>query len=470
MKFKRKPIRKKLLTPPVVTFITAVLLFAIFIIGVGKIVKGLELRKVLFLFGKDLEEDAYGHTNLLLLGTGGDKHDAGDLTDTMIVANIDQDNKKVTLISIPRDFYVVDKKIGGMRINELYFTGKKNLKSSELGLELTKNKVEDILGIDIQYYMKIDFSAFVDVIDAIGGIDVNVPSTIFDPLYPKGETGYYETFFIGQGLKHLDGETALKYARSRHSTSDFSRSERQQQIIYAMKDKAQKSSLLSSPGKLEDIYDSFKEKMETNLGSREIIRLAEIAAGISQENIQNYLIHDDPSKCGGFLYTPERELYGGAFVFVPAGNSYDSTRKMTNIIFNNYATDQVKLQILNGTKKAMLAAKTKVILKRHCFDVTRFGNGESGDKTTTMYYQKKQTPEVNATISLLQQFVPGTVSTQIPEKYLNPPYASDADIIIELGSDYLRYEMKDPFDYIVTIEKPKQALVPTDTVLAPGNN
>lgn len=447
-------IRKKLLAPQVVAFFTTLLILTAFIFGIFQAIRGFSLQKVLFLFGADLNEDPYGHTNILLLGTGTQAHEGSDLTDTIMVASIDQETKKVTLLSIPRDLYINDKKFGGMRINNLYFTAKKMLESPETGLELIREHIENALGIKIQYHAKINFEGFVKVIDQIGGIDMEIPETIFDPLYPKGETGLYETFFISRGFHHLNGETALKYARSRETTSDFSRAERQQAILFAIKEKAAKTGVLKDKDTLEEIYDSLKDKIETDLGIRELIRLAEIGMEIKKENIRNYLVHDDPSKCGGFLYPGDRSLYGGAFVFIPAGESFEPMRKMANIVLSNSQADGIKIQILNGTGRSFLAANTKVILKRHCLDIIRYGNGRSTKITQTTYFRKKNTPEVNSAISLLQQFVPGEISDQAPPEYLAFPYQSDTEIILELGNDYLRYEMKDPFDYIVPVAKP----------------
>lgn len=448
-------LRKKIFTPQIIVFLTAFLILGTFIFGIFQALRGFNLQKVLFLLGADLEEDAYGHTNILLLGTGTQMHEGSDLTDTIMVAGIDQETKKVTLLSIPRDLYIKDQKFGGMRINNLYYTAKKILKSPEIGIELTKEHVEEVLGIKIQYYAKIDFEGFVEVINQIDGIDLEIPETIFDPLYPKGETGQYETFFISQGQSHLDGETALKYVRSRETTSDFSRSQRQQKILLAIKEKAEKSGILKDKDTLEEIYNTLRNKIETNLGIRDLIRLAEIGTEINTEinteSIQNYLVHDDPSKCGGFLYPGERNLYGGAFVFIPAGESFEPIRKMANIVLGNSGINKIKLQILNGTNRSFLAGKTKVILKRHCIDVVRYGNGRSTKIATTTYFRKKNTPGINTMISLLQQFIPGEISDQTPPEYIAFPYESDADIILELGNNYLRYEMEDPFDYIVEL-------------------
>lgn len=114
----------------------------------------------------------------------------------------------------------------------------------ELALEIGR-----FTNVDIQQIIKVDFIGFVQAVDAVGGVDIDVPYTLVDPEYP-GPNYSYQTFSITKGPHHLDGETALKYARSRHSTSDFSRSGRQQQIIKALGEKVKNEGILSNPSKI----------------------------------------------------------------------------------------------------------------------------------------------------------------------------------------------------------------------------
>jgi len=200
--------------------------------------------------------------NILLLGYGGAGHDGGDLTDTMIVAHVEPKNKKVTLISVPRDLWVAlptnGESVSYSKINAAYAIGlddKKYPNKLDLykgkagGGELAKYAVSKVIGEDIRYFASIDFSGFVRIIDAIGGVDVNVPRTFDDYFYPiKGEedntcgfsaeelaeihrkysgfkleqqfTCRYEHLHFDKGITHMDGATALKFVRSRHSETD----------------------------------------------------------------------------------------------------------------------------------------------------------------------------------------------------------------------------------------------------------
>ena len=174
--------------------------------------------------------DAYGHTNILLLGKGDATHDGIDLTDTMMIASMDpKKTKSVVMLSIPRDLYLLStEKMGQGKINTMYRDYKISLiregKSKDVASKLALKELATELGkaLDIQIHgvAIVDFSGFTEAVDALGGVDVDVQSDLVDTEYPADETSY-TTFSIAAGHQHLDGETALKYARSRHSTSDF---------------------------------------------------------------------------------------------------------------------------------------------------------------------------------------------------------------------------------------------------------
>lgn len=154
---------------------------------------------------------------ILILG------DHGGLTDTIMVAAINPSLKTVSLISIPRDLY-----IDGRKINEIY---------RNFGADTLKVYLHDITGLTISDYVRVDLAGFRQVVDLLGGIDLNVEKDIEDKNYPTGD-GNVETFSLSSGWQHLDGATALKYARTRHGDSDFERAKRQQKVIEATLTKA----------------------------------------------------------------------------------------------------------------------------------------------------------------------------------------------------------------------------------------
>ncbi len=438
-------------------------------VGIAKAVKSIDFTLFLSVAGEELQTDTNGSTNFLLVGTGGKNHDGGDLTDTILIASLNQENKSVSMISIPRDLWIQDEIVGSSRINEVYFYAKNQYDSSRLGMEHFQEKVEEVLGIPIHYYVKVDFKGFKEIIDVLGGVNVNVEEAISDPFYPKDGTYGYEPFYIDAGEQILDGETALKFARSRKTTSDFDRSHRQQQIIFAIKEKALETEIIFSGEKITELLETFKENIETNITVKEILTLGSIADEYSREQITQSLIHDDPASCGGFLYTPNRDYYGGMFVLIPAGG-FDFIHKYVQLNFamTEAANDTSQVHILNGTKVGGTAGEAKQIFKRFCVDVNRFGNASTQDLTQTTYYYKQRYDENGepidsrpAKLDFLQTLIPGQESTQIPTDYQE--YLSESDIILEIGSDYTSSPnyIDDPFYSLYTVAPPAAITTPT---------
>ena len=219
-----------------------------------------------------------GIYNILFLGHGGTGHSGGGLTDSIIVAHIDTNTKKSTLITIPRDLWVP----GNHKIN---------YSAVQSGMNNMGGIIQNVTGLPINYYVAIDFGNFVKMIDSLGGIEVDVPTTFTDNFYPisgkENDTcgfteteifelknkysGYsletqfkcrYETISYQKGIAKLDGTSGLKFVRSRHGDSDFGRSLRQTAVLEGVKNK-----LLSfeSLGKLEGIIDSVSKIVKTDL-------------------------------------------------------------------------------------------------------------------------------------------------------------------------------------------------------------
>jgi len=453
--FSKSPLKKLKKHGVNISIIASMALIVVLCAAIIKVFISIDFRTIFLAAGEDLLKDENGHTNFLIMGTGGAYHDGPDLADTIIVASMDQEKETISMVSIPRDFYIKNEiqDIPDTKINEIYYYAKKHFNNNQKGFEYFKSKVEELSNLKIHYYIKIDFSGFKQIIDTLGGIDVDVPESIYDPFFPKEGTIYYETFSIKAGPQHMDGETALKYARSRKTSSDFDRSQRQQLIIYAAKEKALKLGTIFDKNKINEFLNILKDNIETNLGTREFLTLGAIADRYTKDKIITKLIHDDPTQCGGFLYTPPKEPYNNAFVLIPAGGEKYVHKYFDLITQHPFAfQENLNIQILNGTKNAGVAAETKQILKRYCLNVSRFGNAQSQETpTTTIYYKTIPVPKENSkdkteyyrphTIDLLKQLIPqAQESTTIPQKYIELGYDKNSDIIIELGNDYVNSE------------------------------
>ena len=260
-------------------------------------------------------------TNILLIGMPGKPWPAPDLTDSIEIISINNKTKKIITIAIPRDLLV---QIPGSKyetkINALY--------SIENSPKMLQKKAEEITGLKIQYYLIVNLSSIEKVIDALGGIDINVKETLTDYSFPTEDRGY-ELFTIEAGLNHLDGKSAIKYMRSRNTArGDFGRVERQQQAMEAIRKKAGKLNLFSDFAKIISIFQEFDDKTNINIG--EIKTMANLAKGISKNKI-DYFALDAGEKNSLLLY--EETLFGSqvASVLWPRKGIFDYSEIQTKI-------------------------------------------------------------------------------------------------------------------------------------------
>ncbi|MGA1049128.1 MAG: LCP family protein [Minisyncoccia bacterium] len=203
---------------------------------------------------------------ILLLGKGGEKHDGGDLTDTIMIAQILNPEKQINLISIPRDLLVFDEKGYYSKINSLYITAINQGKNQEEAIKVLQDKLTEITGLSFDYYAEVDFTGFVKVVDKVEGVEVDVTEAIDDPYYP-GPNYSYQRFTLPAGIQTLDGETALKYARTRYTSvgGDLDRSRRQQQILGNLKDKVFSLNPILDAPKIVSLLGIARETIKTDL-------------------------------------------------------------------------------------------------------------------------------------------------------------------------------------------------------------
>lgn len=246
-----------------------------------------------------LNGEGDGRVNILLLGIGGQGHDGGDLTDTMILASVDPVNNKVALLSIPRDLWVkMPVKYYGayQKINAAYSAGKYNylgkvdLRSTDkqavaAGLDSVDTVVGQVLGVDIDYHAIVNFQAFSQAIDTVDGVTVDVDKPLVDASMAWENRN--NATLVPAGQQHMDGKEALLYARSRHSTSDFDRSERQRKLILALKQKVLTLGTFSNPIKLDGLASAFGDNVYSDLSTQAALRLYDIVKDVKDADIQS---------------------------------------------------------------------------------------------------------------------------------------------------------------------------------------
>lgn len=356
----------------------------------------IDVNTVVSVAGEELPKDRYGHTNILLLGAGDKDHDGIDLTDTVMLASIDPDNThSVAMLSLPRDLYFLKTdKMGAGRINTLFRDykgylmqkGSGSILAGKAGMNELAHEVSVALGIDIHGVVKVDFTGFVEAVDALGGVDIDVPEDLVDTEYPGPNYGY-ETFSISAGPQHVDGETALKYARSRHSTSDFDRSRRQQQILHALGTKAKEGGMLTRGNQVLSLLGILKDHMETTLNSRQLISLAGEATKLDQDKVLMLQLNDQNGlygsvvRPGGFLYSPPRNQFGGAFVLLPVSIpefpvTWKQVQTLVSLFIHNRQTlaTALPIDVQNASGKTGLGRTVANELLRYGFTIGEVAN------------------------------------------------------------------------------------------------
>jgi LCP family protein required for cell wall assembly len=181
----------------------------------------------------------------------------GSNVDTMIFAHVDLSDQKITLLSVPRDLYY-----DGRKINATY---------GEKGIAAQVAAVENVVGYKVNHYALIDMYAFKDVIDLLGGVDVTLEEDLIDPTYKVCDGDVCSTLYYPAGSYHLNGTEALRVARSRHTTSDYSRAARQQLILDGLKTKAQTLGFGDAPTFLS-IVNTVLGSLETDFTATEVLQ------------------------------------------------------------------------------------------------------------------------------------------------------------------------------------------------------
>jgi LCP family protein required for cell wall assembly len=209
-------------------------------------------------------------------------------TDSMMIISLNQEEETISILSVPRDLYVVIPGRGRDRINTAFVYGASDGNPVN-GAMLSMQTLEYNLGVQLDHYVLVDFAAVINGVNAIGGIDVNVPFNINDPTFPNMNYGF-DPLFIPAGLQHLDGELALKYARTRHVDSDFGRAQRQQQVVLAVRDKLLSMGVAQLVLQAPTLWQQVEQGIRSDLSLEQFSQLGLLASNIPSESIRNEVL------------------------------------------------------------------------------------------------------------------------------------------------------------------------------------
>ncbi|MBU1038935.1 LCP family protein [Patescibacteria group bacterium] len=325
-----------------------------------------------------------GRINFLLLGQGGPGHDGPYLTDTIMLASLDTKHKNVGLLSLPRDLVVNIPGFGARKINNANAFGE--LKGNGLGPLLAKETISQLLDQPIHYYVRLDFSSFVSLVDDLGGLPINIEQSFTDSQYP-GPNYSFTVVNFETGQQTLSGEKTLQYVRSRHGSnqqgSDFSRAKRQQQVLLALKDQLLSAKTLFNPRKILHLYQDISQGLLTDITAQETVRLANLLSGLKTQNIRHRIIDTSP---GGLL----KEATGGdgAYLLLPKTADYSDIKKLAADLLANSGplAENPYLIIENGTTIPGLAESVTQTLKNKGLTNIIFGNANRRDFPRTILY------------------------------------------------------------------------------------
>ena len=356
--------------------------------------------------------------NILLLGI--DKRDdepiAGTRSDTMMLASIDPVSKSAALVSLPRDMWVT---IPGCTYNAGCIGGKQRINVAHAvgGPELATKTVTADFGVTIQHYARVDFHGFQQMVDAVGGVVIDVDWPVKDDEYPTPDYGYMRIYF-GPGPQLMNGDQALEYARSRHGMNDFARAGRQQKVILSVRNRVLQLDMLS---KAPELLSIAQNSISTDLSPVEMLELAKLVSQVDRDRISNLVI--DTNYVQPFVGDDGADLLDPN---IPAIRRAIANAQRTAA----HPELRAKVEVLNGSGTAGLGQKAADYLTAHGFNVVRIAPAERSDYRSSLVQvlTNEDNGAAQALVDMLK--IPATAISDQPT-----PDAT-ADIRVVVGQDF----------------------------------
>jgi LCP family protein required for cell wall assembly len=349
--------------------------------------------------------------NVLLLGIDSRGDSSSTLnTDTMIVLSLDPVNKTAAMLSIPRDIYIDRPGVLTDKINAAYAFG---------GYDLTRRVVEELLGIQLNAYALVDFDAFTKIVDAVGGVVIDVRRPVRDESYPTPDYGV-ERLDITAGPQLMDGQAALQFARSRHDTNDYSRAQRQQLVLSALRTRISEGDFLRG---LPALLDRVGSAVQTNFDPANILPLARFGTGIDGNAIRSEVLYP----CGGSYPHCELQSSGGdsGFYLIP------DRAKIRDLAAALFYDPQVKfeaatVEVRSAGARNGLAQSVADRLTDRAFTVSTVSDGAAGRSGILVRNSAKR-----YTANALAAQLGG-----LPVDTLPSSETTGADIVVRVGTDF----------------------------------
>jgi LCP family protein required for cell wall assembly len=371
--------------------------------------------------------------NILLVGV--DKRpdpDDGVRSDTLIVVHLDPQERWASMLAIPRDSVVNVPHLGLAKINAAYAYGYANAEAiygagtepDAGGGALAAETVEQFLGVKVDYVAQVDFHGFAQLVDAIGGVVIDIERPLLDAEYPTDDYGV-ERVYIPTGLQVLDGRSALIYARSRHASNDFDRGRRQQQVLRALLDQVRARGVLENATALPEWAEVLAQNVRTTLPVRDLGMLnglAMLARELTGDRVVQLSLNpnDVPidAEDGSDIYWNQQGVAAlvARWLAGPQGSA-----------------EVARVQVLNGASVEGVASRVSAYLRGKGFDLAEPADaGQAYEHTTIIDYSDR--PLTRRRLADALGLQPGYVLA-LPGPDTAPP-AFGVDIVVIVGQDY----------------------------------
>ena len=382
-----------------------------------------------------LKTEGDGRVNVLLLGIGGEKQpDGPNLTDSIMIMSINPLNNDVALLSLPRDLWVSMGDDEYAKVNEAYQNGLYEYKDAnkngdewlaiQQGFKNADQIIGDALGIKINFNVLISFAAFEQGIDAVGGIDINVPEDLVD--YSMAWENNGNPVLASAGEQHMDSKQALMYTRSRYGSDrgDYDRAERQRAVIVALQKKVLSAGTLTNPVKVSQLIDALGDNIRTDIGGEDRTCLVNIARKVDGAKVKSVDLYD----------LVAGDMIGGQSVQAPKAGLRDYSEIQSyvrNELRDGYiAREDATISVYNASGVQGLATKVADELKSYGYriDVVETAT-EEFSQTQIVDTTNEDSPKY--TLHYLQRRLGGQQTTQLPGTIEQ----GNAKIVIILGRD-----------------------------------
>jgi LCP family protein required for cell wall assembly len=376
---------------------------------------------------------ASDRVTVLLMGVDNRPGQTVSRTDSIMLITLSPDDGSTGMFSLPRDLLVTVPGFGDVvKINMVHVLGEIRQYQGG-GPQLLKETVADLTGYPIEYTVRMDFDGFRQVIDLLGGIDIDVPREIRDDQYPDENYGY-DPLYIPAGRQHMDGALALKYARTRHTDTDYGRAGRQQQVLMAVRDRImQPGQLAALLPRLPGLAIAMANTVQTDMPVEKVITLARALGDMEQKAPQRVVIDNsigvvslDPKL--GYVLTPDMGKLRAAADSIFADKSVAA--QGPDIERQSISDEAARLVVLNGTAQEGLGAKAAADLSNQGFNVTAVGNAAAADfeQTVLISHGDTKPQTLEALVSLFG--IP-------PDNVRSEPPSDEVDLTLIVGGDRL---------------------------------